>query len=84
MTTSGGGGWTAKQTRVSLSPIRRLRHPSEEFWFGTDMLGRDVYSRVIYGSRISLTVGIAVAALSIAVGLAIGLITGFIRERVRA
>ena len=38
-----------------------------------------MYSRVIYGSRISLTVGIAVAALSIAVGLAIGLVTGFIR-----
>ena len=61
------------------SKIRRLRPPSEQFWFGTDMLGRDVYSRVIYGSRISLTVGVAVAALSIGIGLAIGLVTGFIR-----
>jgi peptide/nickel transport system permease protein len=63
----------------ALSPINRLKPPSGEYWFGTDMLGRDVYSRVIYGSRISLTVGIAVAVLSIAVGLAIGLVTGFIR-----
>jgi peptide/nickel transport system permease protein len=62
-----------------VSPIRRLREPSTEFWFGTDMLGRDVYSRVIFGSRVSLAIGIAVALLSIALGLAIGLATGFVR-----
>ena len=63
----------------ALSPIRRLRPPSAEYWFGTDMLGRDVYSRVIYGARVSLTVGLAVALLSTLIGLAIGLVTGFIR-----
>ncbi len=63
----------------ALSPIRRLRPPGEEHWFGTDMLGRDVYSRVIYGSRVSLTVGLAVALLSTTVGLAIGLVTGYLR-----
>jgi len=62
-----------------LSPAQRLKPPSSEHWFGTDMLGRDVYSRVIYGARISLTVGIAVATLSIGIGLAIGLVTGFLR-----
>jgi peptide/nickel transport system permease protein len=62
-----------------VSPVRRLRQPSAEFWFGTDMLGRDVYSRVAFGSRVSLAIGIAVAILSIAVGLAIGLVTGFVR-----
>ena len=62
-----------------VSPIRRLRQPSAEFWFGTDMLGRDVYSRVVFGARVSLAIGIAVAILSIAVGLAIGLVTGFVR-----
>ena len=71
--------WLGTVDPQAVAPVRRLKQPSAEFWFGSDMLGRDVYSRVIYGSRISLTVGIAVAALSIAVGLAIGLVTGFIR-----
>ena len=71
--------WLGTVDPQALSPIQRLKSPSAEHWFGTDMLGRDVYSRVIYGSRISLTVGIAVAAFSIAVGLTIGLVTGFIR-----
>ena len=48
-------------------------------WMGTDSLGRDVYSRVIYGARVSLIVGIAVAALSVAVGLVIGLVAGYFR-----
>jgi peptide/nickel transport system permease protein len=63
----------------ALSPIQRLRWPSAQHWFGTDMLGRDVYSRTVYGARISLTVGISVALLSTALGLAIGLVTGFSR-----
>ena len=71
--------WLGTVDPQALSPIQRLRQPSSEHWFGTDMLGRDVYSRVIYGARISLTVGIAVALLSIAIGLAIGMVTGFIR-----
>jgi peptide/nickel transport system permease protein len=63
----------------ALSPIRRLRWPSAQYWFGTDMLGRDVYSRTIYGARVSLTVGISVALLASGFGLAIGLVTGFSR-----
>ena len=63
----------------ALSPIKRLRWPSQIYWFGTDMLGRDVYSRTIYGARISLTVGVSVALLSTGLGLAIGLVTGFSR-----
>ena len=63
----------------SMSPVKRLRDPWGEYWFGTDMLGRDVYSRVLYGARVSITIGLAVAILSTLVGLAIGLVTGFIR-----
>ena len=63
----------------AMSPVKRLRDPWGEYWFGTDMLGRDVYSRVLYGARVSITVGLAVAILSTLVGLAIGLVTGFIR-----
>jgi len=63
----------------AVAPLNRLKPPSWEYWFGTDALGRDVYSRVMYGSRVSLTVGISVALLSTVIGLAIGLITGFVR-----
>src|SRR5277367_875334 len=63
----------------ALAPVKRLRWPSAEYWFGTDMLGRDVYSRTVYGARVSLTVGLSVALLSTALGLLIGLVTGFSR-----
>lgn len=77
----------------NIAPIYRNKVPGTErmlrleddsevpitHWMGTDMLGRDVYSRVLYGSQISLVVGLAVAILSIAVGLAIGLVSGYIR-----
>jgi peptide/nickel transport system permease protein len=53
--------------------------PSELYWFGTDMLGRDIYSRVIYGARVSLLVGFSVAVLASAIGPAIGLFAGFMR-----
>lgn len=64
---------------TSLSPARRTRVPSGQYWFGTDMLGRDVYSRVIYGTRVSLIVGFSVAFLASVAGLAIGLVSGFVR-----
>jgi len=71
--------WLGTTDPQALSPIKRLKWPSAEYWFGTDMLGRDVYSRTIYGARVSLTVGISVALFSTALGLAIGVVTGFTR-----
>ena len=64
---------------TALAPARRTRAPSAQYWFGTDMLGRDVYSRVLYGARVSLVVGFSVAALASAIGMTIGLISGFVR-----
>ncbi|WP_232474757.1 ABC transporter permease [Roseomonas rubea] len=69
--------WTVDPT--ALAPARRTREPSAEYWFGTDMLGRDVYSRVIYGARVSLIVGFSVAICASIIGLTIGLVSGFVR-----
>ena len=64
---------------TALSPAHRLRWPSAEYWFGSDMLGRDIYSRTLYGSRVSLAVGFSVAFFATGLGLTIGLVTGFNR-----
>ena len=63
-----------------LNPSERLRAPSALHWFGTDHLGRDVFARTVFGARVSLVVGIAVAILAIAFGLAIGLVAGYYRR----
>jgi peptide/nickel transport system permease protein len=65
---------------TSLRPITRLREPAPEFWFGTDQYGRDIYSRTLYGGRISLLVGVTVGLASLALGIPIGLVTGYYRR----
>jgi len=74
------GPWLGTMDPQAVSVVRRLKPPSAAFWFGTDMLGRDVYSRVVYGARVSLVVGLAVALLSTIIGLCIGLVTGYVRR----
>jgi peptide/nickel transport system permease protein len=71
--------WLGTVDPQAVAPVKRLKQPSGDFWFGSDMMGRDVYSRVVYGARVSLSIGIAVALLSTFIGLAIGLVTGFVR-----
>ena len=82
--------WLASDPMV-LDPAVRLKPPCMmeglgiesrtpcKGWFGTDHLGRDVYARTVFGARISLSVGLAVAALSTAFGLVIGLLAGYVR-----
>ncbi len=65
---------------LRMTPAERLRAPSETWWFGTDQYGRDVYSRTIYGARVSLTVGISVALVASFIGLVIGLVSGYFRR----
>jgi peptide/nickel transport system permease protein len=57
--------------------ISRLKPPSAEFWFGTDSLGRDVFSRVIMGTRGALEVALTVVALAIGIGVPAGLYAGY-------
>ncbi len=64
---------------TALAPAKRTREPSALYWFGTDMLGRDIYSRVTYGARVSLLVGFSVALLASVVGTFIGVVSGFMR-----
>jgi peptide/nickel transport system permease protein len=72
--------WLGTVDPTALAPAKRTREPSAEFWFGSDAFGRDVYSRVLYGARVSLVVGFAVAILASVIGLLIGTISGFVRS----
>lgn len=55
----------------------RLQPPSGEHWLGTDQLGRDLYSRVLHGGRIAMTVSLVAISLSMALGVALGMLAGF-------
>lgn len=85
--------WLGTKNPSEINPALRNRTPGFEqtirnadgttsvfkYRMGTDSLGRDIYSRVIYGARVSLVIGITVAAISIFIGLFIGLIAGYLR-----
>lgn len=69
--------WVGTLDPTALNPVKRTQGPNADFWFGTDLLGRDVYSRVVYGARVSLIVGFSVAIFSTLIGTVIGLAAGF-------
>ena len=85
--------WLGTKSPSEINPAFRNRVPGIEqtirnddgttrtftYRMGTDSLGRDIYSRVVYGARVSLIIGVTVAAISIAIGLFIGLIAGYMR-----
>src|SRR5215831_16241059 len=69
--------WIAPQSPSTIDLPSRLQPPSAAHWFGTDELGRDILSRVIYGARISMLVGSSVVAGSLLLGLILGSIAGY-------
>ncbi|HVP53953.1 MAG TPA: ABC transporter permease [Candidatus Eisenbacteria bacterium] len=69
--------WLAPQDPAHIDLPARLMAPSAAHWFGTDELGRDILSRVIYGARISMLVGTCVVATSLTLGLIFGSIAGY-------
>jgi peptide/nickel transport system permease protein len=71
--------WLAPHDPMQLLPAQRLKPPSDQFLLGTDAYGRDLFSRVIYGGRISLLIGFGATIISVAGGLVIGLFSGFFR-----
>lgn len=71
--------WITSYDPANMTPMLRGKKPSWEHLFGTDMLGRDVFARVIYGARISLSVGFAVALMATVIGVAVGIVSGFFR-----
>src|SRR5437879_12129098 len=69
--------WLAPNDPAALDLHGRLVGPSAGHWFGTDELGRDIFSRTLFGARISLVVAVSVVGLSLAVGLVAGGLAGF-------
>jgi len=63
-----------------INPGARLKQPFTDYLFGTDAFGRDVWSRVAYGARVSLIAGLGAAVVSVAVGLVVGVIAGWFRS----
>jgi peptide/nickel transport system permease protein len=71
--------WLAPHDPLLLAPAQRLKPSSAQFLLGTDGYGRDLLSRIIYGGRISLLIGLGAAILAIGIGLVLGLVSGFFR-----
>ncbi len=69
--------WIATHDVITPNLDIRYMSPNAEYWFGTDGLGRDIFSRVVFGARISLEVGITVVVVSSIIGVLIGAVAGF-------
>ena len=70
--------WLATHDPTAQSLLTMLQRPSATHWFGTDELGRDIYSRVVYGARITLSIVLLVAVIAAPIGLVIGCAAGFL------
>jgi peptide/nickel transport system permease protein len=70
--------WIAPVNPLQVNPAAALLPPSAEYWMGTDTLGRDMLSRVIYGARISLRLGLISVSIAMSLGILIGVVAGYI------
>jgi peptide/nickel transport system permease protein len=64
-----------------IMPINRMKAPSWQFWFGTDNLGRDIFSRILYGARLSVIIGLSAATLATVISVFLGITSGYIGGR---
>jgi peptide/nickel transport system permease protein len=69
----------APYSPIDADPLSSLQPPSSAHWFGTDVSGMDIYSRVIYATRINLLISITAVAVAFAIGVPIGLLIGYYR-----
>ncbi|WP_053175364.1 ABC transporter permease [Nonomuraea sp. SBT364] len=69
--------WLAPYPADEVDPVNALLPPSGAHWFGTDQVGRDVFTRVLYGGRTSLSIAVAVLAVSAAAGVTLGVVAGY-------
>jgi peptide/nickel transport system permease protein len=70
--------WLAPQNPANIDLLHRLESPSAAHWAGTDELGRDTLSRLLWGARLSLAVSVTVVAVSLALGIALGGLAGYL------
>ena len=71
--------WLTPYDPFEMNVVDRLLPPNETYWFGTDAYGRDIFTRTLYGGRVSLVIGAAVAVAATVVGLLIGVVAGYFR-----
>ena len=74
--------WIAPYDVAKMHAKAKLTAPCREYWFGTDNFGRDVFSRIVYGARVSLVVGIVAVGIAAGFGYLFGMIAGFFEGRV--
>jgi len=74
-----GAPWIATHDPIEMNVIDRMLPPGGDYLFGTDAYGRDLFSRVVYGGRVSIMIGLSVALASTVLGLLLGVIAGYFR-----
>src|SRR5437762_13348805 len=72
--------WVTPYGPMTMKIADRMQGPGRAHWFGTDELGRDVFSRVVFGARYSLAIGALVVLISVTGGVLLGLVAGFFRR----